>query len=327
VSKKYLILLTILFFPVYTWALKTSVVLESGGTKELRENVEVVLTNILNECNKQYELGRSLESIREYFTPSAFQQFNQLVQNTQLYALQREYKTHLLKNDNGYYEVRDIKVRVFMGSTEGTPYQYLVFALNQYELVVSAHFAIEKHNYKDIIQWGKALKDLANREKILNFIELYRTAYNRKDLNFIKETLSDDALIIVGYVIQTEKSEIDYLEKSYLSSEKIQLVRLSKPEYLKRLEEVFQRNDFVNVEFDTINIQRHPLYPRIYGVQLKQHWNSSTYNDVGYLFLMIDFIHPEAPIIHVRAWQPQRFDDGSIISIYDFEIVEASENY
>lgn len=324
---KYLIGLIFLFFPVYSWALKTSVVLESGGTKDFRENVEVVLTNILNECNKRYELGTPLESIRECFSPSAFQQFNQLVENTQLYALQREYKTHLLKNENGYYEVRDIKVRVFMGNTEGTPYQYLVFALNQYGLVVSAHFAIETHNYKDIIQWGKALKDLANREKILNFIELYRTAYNRKDLNFIEETLSNDALIIVGYVIQTEKSEIDYLEKSYLSSEKIQLVRLSKPEYLKRLEEVFQRNDFVNVEFDTINIQRHPLYKRIYGVQLKQHWNSSTYNDVGYLFLMIDFINPEAPIIHVRAWQPQRFDDGSIISIYDFEIVEASENY
>jgi hypothetical protein len=37
---------------------------------------------------------------------------------------------------------------------------------------------------------------------------------------------------------------------------------------------------------------------------------------------MMDFKNPEAPLIHVRAWQPQPFKDGSVIGLGDFEIVE-----
>lgn len=324
---KHWLFLLCFIFPNLSWGIKTVVTLESGGTEEFRNKTETILTDILNECNKYYEIGAPLEDLRSYFIPLAFNEFKDLVNNTKLYAIQRGYKSHLLQTDAGYYEVRDIKVRVFMGKTEGQPYQYLVFVLKEDGSIVSVHFALEKHQYREIIQSGKAVKDLANREKILDFLELYRTAYNKKDLDFIEKALSDDALIIVGYVILLEKSEIDYYQRSHLSPDKIQLVKLSKADYLHRLKEVFQMNDFVKVDFDQIEIERHPLYEKIYGVQVKQHWNSSTYSDEGYLFLMIDFIDPNAPIIHVRAWQPHRFEDGSVISIYDFEIVEANGNY
>jgi hypothetical protein len=112
------------------------------------------------------------------------------------------------------------------------------------------------------------------------------------------------------------------LDKSYLSKEKIEFIRLSKNEYLERLKKVFKDNDFMQILFDEINIQRHPQFEKVYGVQLKQRWNSSSYSDEGYLFLMIDFIQPQEPIIHVRAWQPEKFTDGSTINIYDFEIIE-----
>ena len=117
-------------------------------------------------------------------------------------------------------------------------------------------------------------------------------------------------------------SDFDYLKSSYLSEDKIEFIRLSKNEYLKRLKKVFEKNDFVRIQFDEISIQRHPQFDNIYGVQLKQRWHSSTYSDEGYLFLMIDFMDPQEPIIHVRAWQPEKFSDGSTINIYDFEIVE-----
>ena len=183
-------------------------------------------------------------------------------------------------------------------------------------------FSVEEHHYQQIIAEGKKLEDLAYREKILHFIEIYRTAYNKKDLEFIEKTLSEDALIIVGYVIKTKKQDVNYLEKSYLGDEKIQFIRLGKYEYLQRLKKVFSSNDFVNVEFEEINIQRHPQFDKIYGVQLKQKWQSSFYSDQGYLFLMVDFMEEEQPIIHVRAWQPEKFADGSTINIYDFEVIE-----
>ena len=129
-------------------------------------------------------------------------------------------------------------------------------------------------------------------------------------------------MIIVGRVIKAQKQEHDYLENSYLSDEKLEFIRLGKYEYLERLKEVFKHNDFVRAIFDEINIQRHPQFEKIYGVQLKQHWQSSFYSDQGYLFLLVDFLKEDEPIIHVRAWQPEKFADGSTISIYDFEIIE-----
>ena len=37
---------------------------------------------------------------------------------------------------------------------------------------------------------------------------------------------------------------------------------------------------------------------------------------------MIDYRKPEEPIIHVRTWQPKSFDeDGSFVSLYDFDVI------
>ena len=40
-------------------------------------------------------------------------------------------------------------------------------------------------------------------------------------------------------------------------------------------------------------------------VQLGQDYNSSSYADHGYLFLMIDMSDENSPFIKVRTWQPQ----------------------
>ncbi|MCK5074746.1 MAG: hypothetical protein KAR38_00155, partial [Calditrichia bacterium] len=294
----------------------------SGGEDKFRAKAEVALTSVLNEVNKCSENKTLLGNISIYFDKDALADFKYLVNSTKLYALQKEYRTYLILTKSGDYEVRNIKVRIFMGGTKGIPFQNLVFIFNKECKIINVHFSLEDHHYQEIIEQGKKLNDLAYREKILHFIELYRTAYNKKDYEFIKKTLSDDALIIVGRVIKTKKQESDFLETSYLSDEKIEFIKLSKNEYLKRLKNVFKRNDFVKVLFDRINIKRHPKFDKIYGVQLKQRWHSSFYSDEGYLFLLVDFINEQEPIIHVRAWQPDKFTDGSTISIFDFEIIE-----
>ena len=55
---------------------------------------------------------------------------------------------------------------------------------------------------------------------------------------------------------------------------------------------------------------KHKKYPEIYGVTFKQHWNTTRYSDVGYVFLLIDFQDEENPIIHVRTWQPEKYANG-----------------
>jgi hypothetical protein len=323
---KRMLLLQFLFlsilFPPNLKAIETKLTLLSGGEDRYREKVESILTNVLNGVNRNHDEQTSLSNLSHFFDERTFNEFLQLIRKTELYASQPEYRTYLLKTADGYYEVRNIKVRIYLGATAGIPFQNLVFTLDKEGIIIDVNFAIEDHHYQQIVEQGKQLEDLAYREKILHFIEMYRTAYNKKDIHFIDKTLSEDALIIVGRVIKTQKQSHDYLESSYLDNEKLEFIRLGKYEYLDRLKSVFKSNDFVRVLFDEINIQRHPQFEKIYGVQLKQRWNSSFYSDEGYLFLLVDFLTEDEPIIHVRAWQPEKFADGSTISIYDFEIIE-----
>ena len=311
----------ILFLCSTGWAIKTEIRL-SGEPERVRRQAETVLSQVLNACNLARETQAPLNPIQDCFTEPAFQDFQVLVDQTRLYATQRQYVSRLLQTQNGDFQVRGIRVRVAMGDTRGSPYQSLVFVLDNTATIVDVYFSVDEHHYETIVRQGEELKDLSYREKILHFIERYRTAYNKKDLLFVEKTLSDSALIIVGRVIQTKPDQREYLQRSFLDDDQIEFVKKTKSEYLYSLKRVFANNDFIKVEFDKIEIQRHPQHELIYGVALKQRWHSSTYSDEGYLFLMVDFLNPQEPIIHVRAWQPRPFNDGSTISLYDFEIID-----
>jgi hypothetical protein len=156
----------------------------------------------------------------------------------------------------------------------------------------------------------------------LDFIENYRTAYNRKDLQYITDVFSDNALIIVGKVVKLKEDSPDYLSGNF-SAEQVQYIRHSKKSYLIALTKNFHKNRFINIGFNEIEIFMHPVYERIYGVTLLQHWTSSNYSDSGYLFLMVDFKEERNPIIHVRTWQPEKFvTRNEVFSLGDFEIIE-----
>ena len=119
----------------------------------------------------------------------------------------------------------------------------------------------------------------------------------------------------------------------YLKDEKKYLcengVVFTKEEYLNRLKGIFDRNKFVDVTFDDISVKRNGATgkERFYGVTLKQKWHTSRYRDEGYVFLLWEFKDDgEPPVIHVRAWQPDKYPDGSpmkqedILDMNDFFI-------
>lgn len=146
---------------------------------------------------------------------------------------------------------------------------------------------------------------------IMQYIERFRTAYNQKDIDFLNQIFSDDALIITGKVITT-KSGGDNVKMT----KKVTYVKQTKEEYIRNLRKAFARNKWINVKFSEIGdngesggcagITRSKVDPTKYGVRLRQEWQSSTYSDEGYLFLLWEF--PENggnPVIHVRTWQPE----------------------
>ncbi len=302
--------------------IKTEVVILSSGSDIINKEIGGALSAVLQEANKVATGAGSIENVREYFTVDGFEAFEDLIAKTGFFSTISEYRVRILETSTGKFEVRGIKVRVNMGDTTGDDIQELVFVLNFRFFIDDLHFAMEQHHYQRLIDEGQELKDLHKRQQILDFLEEFRTAHNRKDIGYLEKAYSDDALIIVGKVLKAQEGFGDYLESSTLGENKIKFIRLSKQEYIERLRQVFKLNAFVRVTFEQVEINLHSKYPDIYGIQVKQKWNSSTYSDEGYLFVMMDFQNPEKPIIHVRAWQPEKFSDGSIVSLGDFKIID-----
>lgn len=157
------------------------------------------------------------------------------------------------------------------------------------------------------------------RCKILSYCEYLRTSYTNKDLDFIRQVFSDDALIIVGHVVKTG----DDTGSSISHNSKVNYYIHSKQEYLARLARIFKARKEIDVQFSDFRILRHPTIEGIYGVTLRQKYISKEYSDDGYLFLLWDFRDPSMPLIHVRTWQPSRpvtDGDEELIDISDFNL-------
>ena len=147
--------------------------------------------------------------------------------------------------------------------------------------------------------------DAENRRMILNYVEHLRTSYTTKDIDFLEQLFSENALIVVGTVVHTAPQE----ETGYLPPEQVIYNVKSKRQYLERLKQVFKSNRKIEVTFSDFHIMRHPTRKGIYGVSLRQKYQSDLYSDDGFLFLLWDFRDETAPQIHVRTWQPRMRND------------------
>lgn len=160
--------------------------------------------------------------------------------------------------------------------------------------------------------------DSASRHRILSYCEHLRTSYNTRDIDFIRQVFSDNALIIVGHTVRT-----GHKDATGTGSRKVIYGIRSKKEYLERLERIFRTNSKIDVEFSDFRLLRHPTVEGIYGVTLRQKYRSDSYSDDGFLFLLWDFRDPHMPLIHVRTWQPSPdilSGNEEVIELGDFNL-------
>ena len=230
------------------------------------------------------------------------------------------------------YQIR--KIHIVMKPIENVSkdvswkrYQEGVVTIDATGRITNFHLALDPELYISVLSSAKAVEDLERRMLILEYVERFRNAYNLKDMAFLQQIYSEDALIITGKVIKTVKSDAAVAN---INDERIEYSKQSKKQYLTKLANVFKNNERINVTFDEIKVVRHPARAEFYGVTLKQSWssfktaNTKGYEDVGWLFLLWDFSNPEAPQIHVRTWQPTEFQgkplpEEEIFSLEDFD--------
>ncbi|MBR5716794.1 MAG: hypothetical protein IKX59_09435 [Bacteroidales bacterium] len=213
---------------------------------------------------------------------------------------------------NRGFQMRDIPVNV-LDADMNNSFQDMVMSFDNDGHLTEVNMQLEKHNYNNVIVNGVKEEDLVRRQMILDFIEVFRTAYNRKDLGYLKQVYSDDALIITGTVLRKkDRNKDENLMLQGLGGQTYQLVVQNKKEYIAKLQKIFSKNNYINIKFEEVSVIQHPIHERIYGVTLKQYWNTSTYSDVGWLFLMVNFEDPMNPSIEVRTWQPNEYEGREI---------------
>jgi len=287
----------------------------------IKSKMENAVSRLLNEINAAQSAGRSLNfSAMGNLDTRVQQSMAMLWENSPFICTDDDIVEHCITTGSGY-QVRNIPLMMKpTGEREfgEDEYQEAVISFDKQGNVESFYLSISMNLYMNVIKSNMELTDLRRRQLILDYVEQFRTAYNQKDINFLNQVFSDDALIITGKVITTKHAE-------GFTSQKIQYNKQSKEQYIKNLRGIFARNSYIKVTFDEIEVMRHPVNPNFYGVTLLQGWTSGKYHDDGYLFLLWDFTNENAPQIHVRTWQPDKIGGKAlpkdeVFSLSDFDI-------
>lgn len=162
----------------------------------------------------------------------------------------------------------------------------------------------------DVDEWK-----IDSRLILINFLEDYQTAYAFKQLDYLDKIFSDNALIIVGHVVENKPVTKDGIV--YGNNPKIERTKKTKAEYLQDLGRQFRNKSYINIHFTDLDVRRAAgAEEEVFGVQVRQYYHSNNYNDEGYLFLMVD-LRGELPVIHVRTWQPGKTDIDELITLKD----------
>lgn len=291
---------------------------ENGNTKnQMEQNVSA----LLSEMSSAQQTGHSLSYAKIGISEEAKQQIDMLWMNVHFICDEPEIIERCLTTSNGY-QVRNIPLvmKPTPGESVKEDYQEAVINFDKTGKIISFFFTIGMNMYTKVMQNGNEISDLRRRMTILDYVEHFRTAYNMKDMPFLQQIFSEDALIITGKVIKVQKSEV------FPSGDRIVYKKQNKKQYLTNLAKAFATSKYIKVNFDDIKVVAHPTKDNIYGVTVHQEWNSNRYSDEGYVFMIWDFTNEDEPKIHVRTWQPdfidsakkQHINPNDVFSLSDF---------
>lgn len=276
--------------------------------------------NIANKVIEAIRVKNNMEASR-YFTFEGKEVFRELIG----YGTGRVVGTpHLqfFKSRDGRVVCRGLQMSFsFNRGTKKTFVEDVVFTFNSDMQIENVAFGLGQVAESDILcRQAPGWKD-ETREMLMEFLENYKTAFCLKRLDYIRDIFADDAVIIIGNVAhRTVRVGSSERPISIAGQELIQYNRYTKDQYLRNLATCFNRNEFINLRFGNNDIQWLEKYPNeeIFAIQISQEYNSSSYGDKGYLFLLVNMTNHEQPQIKIRTWQPNEVDMRRLYNAGDF---------
>ena len=314
--KKNILTTTILIFGSILSLGQISVSIDGLDNASYVEKNVGALLNAINAC---YSTQQAFDDSNLNITPECASEISDIISFSPMEIVGKSIKCNAAEVINSNeYQIRNIPVLLeeYDGNTQTkmTPHE-IVISFDMTGKITDFQIAIDQYAYSKIVDSNRDVKDKRHRQMVLSFLEQFRTAYNTKDITFLKQIYSDDAIIITGRVISVKPSEVHPTGKI------IRYKQQDKTQYLNNLQNVFSNNKKISVSFDDIEVKSHPTDPNWYGVMLKQGWTSDSYHDEGYVFLLWDFSNENEPTIHIRTWQPDKYlSDDEKYSLDDFDI-------
>lgn len=313
--KKLLLILVIYMSSVTLYAqYRTQVTVSDINNTYLKSKIEKNLSAFFTELN--YACAQNREPNLDVTTmdENVKKTIDMLWRNSPIRCEETDIAEPCLKLYTGNeYEVRNIPI-VFENFVGEEKFKEVAVKLDNNGRILSLHIISDMEAIPSF--GGQEVTDLRRRQIVLDFVERFRTAYETKDIAFMENVFSDDALIIVGRNIVTRKENGPITTRT-------EFYKKTKQQYLNDLKRSFVVNKQIRIRFDNIKVELHPTIRGIYNVQLLQHYWSSTYHDDGYLSLVWDFTAgDDKPQIHVRVWQPDKDGFGKPISEDDIFSIE-----
>ena len=267
-------------------------------------------TALLTEFNKAFNENRALNLSGIAMSDEAFEGINSLWEYAHFFCDDGYVQQPVVNLAAGGYSVRQIPIMLNDPALSGED------AFKEGSITFDAQGRIARFNFMlpttttaGVLERAKDVTDEARRLEILSYVEHLRTAYCEKDIDFLEQVYSDDALIITGTVIKQKKDDNSVIK----IEPKVKYTQYTKRQYIDDQKKKFAANKWINVDYSDITIKRHPALSMqdFYCVQLVQDYaNATGYKDQGYLFLLWDFRDPDQVQIHVRTWQPKWLDDN-----------------
>ena len=264
---------------------------------------------------------RHLDAQR-YFTFDGLEMYNKLVR----YGTGRIVgipNVQFFKGANGKVVARGLQMSFsFKAGTKKTFVEDVVFTFDKDKRISNVAFGLGQVAENDILcKYAPGWKD-ETREMIMEFMESYKTAYCLKRLDYIRSIFADNATIIIGNVAKPRAKQTTYQERPITleGQQVIRYNRYTKDEYLKNLERCFKRNEFINIRFTNNEVQWLEKFEKeeLFAIQIGQEYNSTTYGDKGYLFLLVDMTDHKSPQIKIRTWQPNVVAMDKLYTAGDF---------
>ena len=207
----------------------------------VKYRIENSIARILNEANAAQRAGRSLNfSAMGQLNIRVQQSMAMLWENTPFVCTDEEVIEHCITTGTGY-QVRNIPLMMKPTGERDfneDEYQEAVISFDRQGNVESFYLCISMNLYMNVIKSNIELTDLRRRQMILDYVEQFRTSYNQKDINFLNQVFSEDALIITGRVI-TQKQPEGFV------TQKIRYNKQNKQQYLNNLRKVFNTTKYI----------------------------------------------------------------------------------